>query len=264
MALAYSHIKLLLEYKISGLFDIAKPSIMEFGEQNWKGEVSHTYLGEIPKILGMPQESTIWVKNEMALIQSIHPSPSHASFDLAKLFYKIVFNYGSYTAIDLHGTIVALKHDLNHPLPITERYDVVTNIGTGEHVFNQYMFFKNLHDVTKESGLMIHAMPNQGCYDHGFFNYHPTFIFDLALANQYELLALYHSDPNQYPPILSRISSREDYIRMAVDKNLSNYSGLHALFRKPASHMEFQIPRQGYYDNQLSPELKEAWRNLKR
>jgi len=237
---------------------------MEFGEQNWQGQVSHTYLEEIPKILGMPEEMVVWVKNEMARIQSTHPSPGHASFDLAKLFYKIIFDYKTYTAIDLHGTSLAIKHDLNHQLPELGKYDVVTNIGTGEHVFNQYMFFKNIHDVTKENGVMIHVMPNQGCYDHGFFNYHPTFIFDIAHANQYELLAMYYSDPSQRPPALSRISSREDYIRLAVDKKLSNYSGLHALLRKPAQNLEFKIPRQGYYDSQLSPELQLAWGRLER
>jgi hypothetical protein len=246
------------------MFDHASPDMMEFGEQNWFGDVSYSYIEGIPKSLGMSSDMTSWVKQEMVRIKSAYPTPALGSFDLAKLFYKIIFNYKSYAAIDLHGTSVAQKFDLNQELPISDRYDVVTNIGTGEHVFNQYMFFKNMHDVTKENGLMINVMPNQGCYDHGFFNYHPTFIFDLAHANQYNLLALYYSDPSQKPPALTRITSREDYIRLAIDNKLSRYSGLHALLRKPATHAKFQIPRQGYYDNQLSPELKEAWSKMER
>lgn len=264
MALAYSHVKVLLQFRKSGVIEEAAPSMMEFGEQNWYGDLPCSYIERLPEVLGMSEEIIDGVKKEITHILSRYSSPMDASFDMAKLFYKILFNYKTYTAIDLHGTNTALKYDLNEKLPITNKYDIVTNIGTGEHVFNQYMFFKNIHDVTKRKGFMIHSLPNQGCYDHGFYNYHPTFIFDIADANQYSLYVLVYCDSSHTPPKLTQITKREDYIRLAVDNKLSCYSGLFAILRKPDISSEFQTPRQGYYGDQLSPELGEAWNRLGR
>jgi 2-polyprenyl-3-methyl-5-hydroxy-6-metoxy-1,4-benzoquinol methylase len=167
-------------------------------------------------------------------------------------------------AVDLHGTPDALQYDLNHPLPFAEKFDVVTNIGTGEHVFNQYQVFKSIHEHCSPSGLMIHALPNQGCYDHGFYNYHPTFVFDLCEANSYQILALILTDGTQKPKKLIKINSRDDYVQLAVDGKLSNYSGLHAILRQAYKPDEFRIPQQGYYDNKLPAELVSAWRRLPR
>ena len=152
-------------------------------------------------------------------------------FDLAKLFYRIVFGDHTYRAIDLHGTAVAEQYDLNRPLPFSEQFDVVTNFGTAEHIFNQLQMFKSVHDTTKPGGLMIHSLPNQGCYDHGFYNYHPTFVFDLSQANRYEVVTLQHTDGTKTPTVLTLLPDRNTYVRLALEKKLSDYSGLMTVLR---------------------------------
>ena len=39
---------------------------------------------------------------------------------------------------------------------------------------------------------MLHGMPFSGWYDHGFYNFQPTFYLDLAIANNYGNLGLFY------------------------------------------------------------------------
>ena len=92
--------------------------------------------------------------------------------------------YKSFDLFDSRAEIVDLSIDLKR----TDTWDIVTNFGTSEHVFNQFAFMKNCHDLTKTGGVSLHAVPVSSGMDHGFFNYHPTFFRSLAIANNYEIL----------------------------------------------------------------------------
>ncbi len=92
--------------------------------------------------------------------------------------------YKSFDLFDSRAEIVDLSTDLKR----TDTWDIVTNFGTSEHVFNQFAFMKNCHDLTKTGGISLHAVPVSSGMDHGFFNYHPTFFRSLAIANNYEIL----------------------------------------------------------------------------
>lgn len=92
-----------------------------------------------------------------------------------------------YLALDLFD-LRAERADLNTDLKRTDKWDIVTNFGTSEHMFNQHAFMKNCHDLTKQGGISLHVVPVSSGMDHGFFNYHPTFFRSLAIANNYEIL----------------------------------------------------------------------------
>lgn len=263
MALAHTHIRILLELRKQKVTGKGRTSsILELGEQNWFGDVAPDVIASLIAESGFSADK---VNELQSILEKVTAEKSrYWLFNLAKIFYKIIFDFDKYVAVDLHGTHDALQHDLNHPLPFDEKFDVVTNIGTGEHVFNQYQVFKTIHDHCRPSGLMIHALPNQGCYDHGFYNYHPTFVYDLCEANSYQILALILTDGTQIPKKLIQINSRVDYVQLAVNGKLSEYSGLHVILRQADIHAEFSIPRQGYYDDKLPAELAAAWRRLPR
>lgn len=266
MALAFSHLKFLLDISKSGI--ISGPvSMMEFGEQIWFGDVNYDEIIKIAKILGHSGDRLKEIESAYngyvdQFSKDDQNQKDRAFFGFAELYYKILFNVKKIDAIDLHGTEKSKKHDLNTQVNVEEQYEIVTNFGTGEHVFNQYMFFKNMHDLTKVGGFMMHSMPNQGCYDHGFFNYHPTFLFDLAKANGYDVLAVVLSDLSQKPPVLLNID-RVKYVEMAVQRRLSKYSALFTLFRKTRD-AAFVTPQQGFYDNALPDNLRMAWLQLER
>ncbi len=264
MALAQPHLALLWKLRGAGIIGPGiSRSVLEFGEQNWFGDVAPVALRELLDELGDndPRARDLRTGFERFLAGE---SDESGLFDLAKLFYRIVFGDHTYRAIDLHGTAVAEQYDLNRPLPFSEQFDVVTNFGTAEHIFNQLQMFKSVHDTTKPGGLMIHSLPNQGCYDHGFYNYHPTFVFDLSQANRYDVVTLQHTDGTKTPTVLTLLPDRNTYVRLALEKKLSDYSGLMTVLRRPLDQAPFVIPQQAYYDGQLPPELAEAWAGLRR
>ena len=92
--------------------------------------------------------------------------------------------YKAFDLFDSRAEIVDLSIDLKR----SDTWDIVTNFGTSEHVFNQFAFMKNCHDLTMPGGISLHALPVASGMDHGFFNYHPTFFRSLAIANDYEIL----------------------------------------------------------------------------
>lgn len=99
-----------------------------------------------------------------------------------------------YSSIDINGQLNSLPFDLNSCIEerydFTQRFDLVTNNGTTEHLFNQQAVFDNIHRLTSVGGLMLHAVPFLNYINHCFFNYSPTFFYNLAVANSYTLLAL--------------------------------------------------------------------------
>lgn len=111
-----------------------------------------------------------------------------------------------YTAFDLFDSRAEIV-DLSIDLKRTDSWDIVTNFGTSEHIFNQFAFMKNCHDLTKPGGISLHALPVASGIDHGFFNYHPTFFRSLAIANNYKILDF------RYVPfaIKQSQSQRQDY-----------------------------------------------------
>lgn len=261
MALAMPHIQLLYQLRVEGLIGRNTRRLLELGEQNWYGDVDPRDILTMMESLQTPPAD---VAHAAATIgRLVRDKPQTWLFDLAKIFYGLVFRFDDYLAIDRHGTGAARLADLNQPVRLPGRFDVVTNFGTAEHVFNQYQFFKTVHEATRPRGLMIHSLPNQGGYDHGFYNYHPTFLFDLAAANGYDEVVIAHVDATVTPARLVTLESRATYVEMAVAGQLGPQSGLLAVFAKPAEDRPFATPQQGYYAGTLPPELAAAWRRLR-
>jgi SAM-dependent methyltransferase len=103
-----------------------------------------------------------------------------------------------YLALDIANGYRTEIFDLNRqdlPRRHREAFDVVLNIGTTEHVLNQYNSFKVIHEAAKPGGVMIHQLPVSGFTDHGYFVYTARMLFDLATYNHYEIAALWHEGP---------------------------------------------------------------------
>lgn len=96
-----------------------------------------------------------------------------------------------YVAVDVNTKYNSLPMDLNHSLAnkygFDEKFDLVTNNGTGEHIFDQCSVFKNIHNLVKKDGLMVHMLPFAHWPNHGFYNFNPILFFDLAYANDYQI-----------------------------------------------------------------------------
>lgn len=108
--------------------------------------------------------------------------------------YMKSIGYGSYTCIDVNERHGALQMDLNYPLAekykFHDEFDLVTNNGTGEHIFDQASVFRNVHALTRTGGVMVHVLPFHNYINHGFYNVQPILFHDLAEANQYDILRI--------------------------------------------------------------------------
>src|SRR5690606_17887488 len=81
--------------------------------------------------------------------------------------------------------------DLNEPgVPqrLRGRYDALYNGGTLEHVFDVRNALRNIHDLLRPGGMVIHIVPACGWVDHGFYQISPTLLTDYYAANRFELL----------------------------------------------------------------------------
>jgi len=94
-------------------------------------------------------------------------------------------------SIDLNGDNGALPIDLGQLIPFIflNQFDVITNYGTIEHVNNQFQVFKNVHDMLKHKGVIIHILPLIGNWPkHSRYYYSEKFVRDLANACSYQII----------------------------------------------------------------------------
>lgn len=116
---------------------------------------------------------------------SAHIFPAESTRD----FY-IRNGFKEYIALDVNDTQYTKKTDLNEIVDVAMQASLVTNIGTGEHIFDQNAVFTNMHNLCKVDGVMFCHLPFTPWLNHGLFNYNPILFEALADANRYQLLQL--------------------------------------------------------------------------
>ncbi|MEN6421043.1 MAG: hypothetical protein ABFD76_03775 [Smithella sp.] len=79
--------------------------------------------------------------------------------------------------------------DNNNTVPgeYHEKYDVVYDGGTCEHVFNVPNFLSNVCLMSAIEGRVIHDSPSSAFLDHGFYSIQPTLYYDFYRANNFEV-----------------------------------------------------------------------------
>src|SRR5262249_10731904 len=172
-----------------------------------------------------------------------------ARYAEARLIYQVVFNYKSYTSIDLQPvTDHHIQQDLNEPFDLGLQFDICINNGTSEHIFNQANFYKAIHDHTRAGGVMIHWTTCLGRVNHGLYNVQPGFFPDLARRNTYKiLLAALGTDSNLYnllthnqASLMAHPDIRDSYVMVVMQKN---------------GDEPFRYPLQAFY-SQLEPYVR--------
>ncbi len=70
-------------------------------------------------------------------------------------------------------------HDLNQPLPekLQQRFDIVYDGGTLEHVFNYPQALKNCMEMVKPGGRFITHAPGNNWWGHGFYQVSPELFY---------------------------------------------------------------------------------------
>jgi SAM-dependent methyltransferase len=257
MAITGMHFQYLFSLRASAIPN--RCSLMDIGEQNWAETHSLENAVQTARAMGLVVDPA--VEHELLGAETAD------SFVKARLFYSRLLGVAEYEAIDLHGTKRAQRIDLNRPYDPARQFDLVLNFGTTEHIFNQYEAFHSIHKLAKAGGLMIHGLPHSGDREHGFYNYHATFFFDLAAANGYEVVSFWwrgqKSKGDGTVNIIREFDKRADYLDFVAERPLGQETFL-VCFRKRAD-AAFTCPMQGYYDKRVvgdeRAKLNQFWKD---
>lgn len=161
-------------------------TVAEIGNQTFKPD--RKILAEVAAFLR--QQCPNWSNGGLLAINE----RTGLALEESSADYMKSIGYGSYTCIDVNQRYGALQMDLNYLLAekyqFRDEFDLVTNNGTGEHVFDQASVFRNVHALTRSGGMMVHVLPFHNYINHGFYNVQPILFHDLAKANQYKILRL--------------------------------------------------------------------------
>jgi hypothetical protein len=232
----------------------ASPRVLELGESNWYGDVA---IEQLEQDLNQYVDEPARAAMDARLREAWASNAKSRLYDVARIFFDVFLRPASYTAIDPGTPGSQYKFDLNQPVPLSEKFDVTINIGTGEHVFNVFQFYKTAHDLTADGGLMMHSAPFTGWIDHGFYNFQPTFFFDLSRANQYHVVTFVIAQLNPFR--YAQITHHDELPALIRSEGLPANTHINVVLRKPAQALEFKVPTQGYYAGTLSPEAAKMW-----
>lgn len=143
---------------------VSSLKMLELGNQHFKGEIKTSMKAKFKTKAAKPYFESLGIE--------------HVSFDL-------------------NGQDGSIPIDLSALLEDSKYYsyfDVVTNVGTSEHVdplSGQYECFRNIHLCTKPGGIMVHINPEYKTHPKHSNNYYSKEFWEtLAELNSYEIIRL--------------------------------------------------------------------------
>lgn len=75
--------------------------------------------------------------------------------------------------------------NLNEIVKIEEQCDIVYNCSASSNVFDQYTFFKNMHDLGTDNCFLMSSVPYYKGNDSTLYNYQPNYFAKMSQANNY-------------------------------------------------------------------------------
>jgi SAM-dependent methyltransferase len=177
--------------------------------------------------------------------------------------YYLLQGFTQYMAIDVNERMDAVVADLNYPLDIPGtfgQFDLVTDNGTGEHLFDQYAVWSNHHRLTKHGGVMLKVMPFTPWFNHGFYNFNPILFRDVALANGYKWMFLWICDRVHTPVDIPTDEGSWAFVEKRPKGLIQYLAGVQwstdmyivAAWQKVVDTKNFQMPLQGKYKKDVT------------
>jgi hypothetical protein len=182
---------------------IIKPAVKlilrEARHYNFSGPV--LTLG-VPEIYATPSECINWFPAltgqycdvplaEMGL--STNETGQKLGWISASTFFRLL-RLKDVVSVDILGCehVPDLVHDLNQPFPsqLLNRFGMIIDPGTIEHVFDMKTCLSNLVRALKVGGVVIHQVPNYS-YNGGYFSINPNVLHDFYRANGFSDLKAY-------------------------------------------------------------------------
>lgn len=119
------------------------------------------------------------------------PSPSKANFSDSKDFFRRL-GFEAVDALDVDAyegaNIVGNLNDRSLADRVPERYDLIFDAGTTEHVFDIPAALSTINTLLKPGGIVVHAVPANGFMDHGFWQVSPDAFKAFYAASGFSVL----------------------------------------------------------------------------
>ncbi len=195
----------------------------------------------------------------------------------AEFYHALGFK--EYLALDLNTQRGSIVVDLNAPVAAydalgSKEFDLVTNNGTGEHLFMQGQVFAHAHRFCRPGGVMLHVLPTGGGWtNHGFYSYEPIIFRDLVAANGYQWVLFALTDRAlanvRELPVDPKGWQFKEKNPLELRTAIRSYGEgapiyLVAAFRRTSAEA-FRTPMQGKYLKDIdSPTLADRYRRAER
>ena len=149
--------------------------------------------------------------------------------------------------------------DLNStetPPELFNRFDLVLDGGTLEHVFHTSNALSRIHDMVKTGGRIVHINPTSNLMDHGFCSFSPTLYADYYTTNAYSInrLCAVKVPPNHNTePWWVAEYDRAEFGQISLGKSGSDPINTFGVFTKSEKSTSGKVPQQGLYVRLWSP-----------
>jgi len=143
--------------------------------------------------------------------------------------------------------------DLNLPLndSFVERFDVVFDGGTMEHVFNTKQVLENIGKLLKIGGLAIHEVPSSNSVNHGFYSFSPILFQDYYSKLDYEIIEIMLVVKKRHKAKIYQYSPRDRNTEIPENWGNKNVS-VWCVARKRSNKVTSDFPQQTKYVNAWS------------
>jgi hypothetical protein len=236
MGLGPAAVKLYLELWQRKILDNLE-SVMEMGSQSL--HIPKAELEELVTAAGVPGY------NEKAFPD--YSDPSGLLFCSSRPFYELL-GARQYRCIDLGKQYGAIPHDLNQPFTdesLFGQFDLVTDHGTNEHVFNIAETYRTMHRMCKSGGIIVIEQALYG--GNGYYNFDLSFFEGMAAANNYSILFCSYAVTTRTNNVITQhhIPISRDLLN-AIDWSKIWYVEICYVFRKNSKD-DFKYAYQGEY-----------------
>lgn len=160
---------------------------------------------------------------------------SYFDSDFKYLREKLSYRFLDYVSLDLHNQPGVTIFDLSEFNSKSFEVDIITNIGTSEHVEyeeGQYNCWKNIHNWLKVGGISMHELPEVDSWPNHCRYYCDFEFFENMSRYGYEILEIkhhYHQEQgNLIWCVLKKVENKEFmsyeefYSFMKVNKNVTS------------------------------------------